>query len=121
MAYFFRYSRKGGCKMRTSRISGSSVRVYRKNHNLPTADQAMFHSNMQQRLHQHLEQRSKKKKEKMKQQHKLVNQKSRLIVKGILFANEKSPQIHNQLLQNAQMIHTSTKMKVRNHVYKNSI
>ena len=61
-----------------------------------------------------------KKKEKMKQ-HKLVNQKGRLIVKGILFADEKSPQIHNQLLQNAQMIHTSTKMKVRNHVYKNSI
>ena len=106
--------------MRTSRISGSSVKIYRKNHNLPTADQAMFHSNMQQGLHQHLEQRSKKKKEKMKQ-HKLVNQKGRLIVKGILFADEKSPQIHNQLLQNAQMIHTSTKMKVRNHVYQNSI
>ena len=106
--------------MRTSRISGSSVKIYRKNQNLPTADQAMFHSNMQQGLHQHLEKRSKKKKGKAKQT-KPVNQKGRLIVKGILFANEKSPQIHNQLLQNAQMIHISTKMKVRNHVYKNSI
>lgn len=106
--------------MKTSRISGSSVNINRKKQNVPTADQALFHSNMQQGLHQHLEQRSKKKKEKAKQT-KLVNQKGRLIIKGILFANETSPQIHNQLLQNAQIIHTSTKMKVRNSVYKNSI
>ena len=107
--------------MRTSRISGSSVSVYQKDQKLSVTDQALFHSNMQQGLHQHLEQQSKRNKEKGKQQRKLINQKGRLIVKGIIFANEKSPQIHNQLLQNAHMIHTSTKMKVRNSVYKNSI
>ena len=107
--------------MRSSRISGSSVSVYRKDRKLPVADQALFHSNMQQGLHQHLEKQSKKDKEKNKQQRKLINQKGRLIVKGIIFANEKSPQIHNQLLQNAHVIHASTKMKVRNSVYRNSI
>lgn len=106
--------------MRASRISGSSVSVYRKDRQLPVADQA-FHSDMQQGLHQHLEQRSKKNKEKNKQKRKMINQKGRLIVKGIIFASEKSPQIHNQLLQNAHIIHASTKMKVRNSVYKNSI
>lgn len=107
--------------MRASRISGSSVNVYEKNRQLPTADQALFHSNMQQGLHQHLKQQSKKNKDKNKQQHKLINQKGRLIVKGIIFANEKSPQIHNQLLRNAHIIHASTKMRVRNNIYKNSI
>ncbi len=107
--------------MRASRISGSSVTLHQKDRKLTVADQALFHSNMQQGLHQHLKQQPKKHKEKNKQQHKLLNQKGRLIVKGIIFANEKSPQIHNQLLQNANMIHTTTKMKVRNHIYKNSI
>ena len=107
--------------MRTSRISGSSVSVYQKDRKFTVADQALFHSNMQQGLHQHLKKQSKKNKDKNKQQHKLVNQQGRLIVKGIIFANEKSPQIHNQLLQNAHIVHASTKMKVRNNVYKNSI
>ena len=107
--------------MRTSRISGSSVSIYQKGRKLTVADQALFQSNMQQGLHQHFKQKPKKNKDKNKQQLKLMNQQGRLIVKGIIFADEKSPQIHNQLLQNAHIIHASTKMKVRNNIYKNSI
>ena len=107
--------------MKTSRISGSSVSIYQRGRKLAVADQALFHSNMQQGLHQHLKKQPQKNKDKNKRQHKLLNQQGRLIVKGIIFANERSPQIHNQLLQNAHIVHASTKMKVRNNIYKNSI
>lgn len=107
--------------MRTSRVNGTTSNVYRNHRRLPNAEEALFQSSMHHGLHQHLQDDAKKKKQNKKQQHKLVNQKGRLIIKGILFADENGPSIHNHLLQNAITVNWTTKMKVRNKTYRNSI
>ena len=107
--------------MRTSRVGNSTANVNRNFNRVSNNGDVLFKSNFQQGPHQHLRDESKKQKQNPKKQHKLVNQKGRLIVKGILFADETGPTIHNSLLRNAVLLNAKTNIKVRNHIYRTSI
>ena len=108
--------------MRTSPVARNTTATYRSMKRLNGSDGAMFQASMQSGLHQHLDQKKKKKqKREANKPIKLTTHKGKLIVKGIRFIGEEGAMVHNDLLHNAKKIHYSTKINVRNHIYKTSI
>lgn len=108
--------------MRTSPVSRNTTATYRSMRRLNGSDGAMFQANMQGGMHQHLDQQKKKKRKKEPNKPiKLSTHKGILIVKGIRFIGEEGAIVHNDLLYNAKKIHYTTKINIRNHIYKTSI